>query len=76
MTQTNSPSDVKKEKHPISYWSDQEFFWNGKPYEKSTGPQCRYWSIPNKQDDSDSDWNDNLYPQNYRAKTQSQVTSR
>ena len=29
-----------------------------------------------KQNDSDSDWNDNLYPQNYRAKSQSQVTPR
>ena len=26
--------------------------------------------------DSDSDWDQNLYPQNYRAETQSQVTPR
>ena len=26
--------------------------------------------------DSDSNWNNNLYPQNYRAKVQSQVSSR
>ena len=73
----DSPSNVKNDRHPIpSDWSDQENFWNGKAYEKSTGPQHRYWSIPPKQDDNDSDWNDNLYPQNYRAKTQSQVTPR
>ena len=29
-----------------------------------------------KQDDNDSDWNDIVYPQNYRAKTQFQVTPR
>ena len=76
-TQMDSPSNVKNGRHPIqSDWSDQKNFWNGKAYEKSTGPQHRYWSIPTKQDDNDSDWNDNLYPQNYRAKTQSHVTPR
>ena len=34
--QTNSPSN---DRHPIPLdWSDQEKFWNGKAYEKSTGP--------------------------------------
>ena len=76
MTQMDSPSDVKNDRHPISDWSDQENFWNGKAYKKSTGPQRRYWSIPTKHNDNDSDWKDNLYPQNYRAETQSQVTCR
>ena len=76
-TQTDSPSNVKNDKHPIpSDWSDQENVWYGKANEKSTGPQHRYWSIPTKQDDNDTDWNVNLYPQNYRVKTQSQVTPR
>ena len=39
-------------------------------------PQPRYWSIPPKHNDNDSDWNENLYPQNYRAKSQSQVSPR
>ena len=77
MTQTNSLSDVKNDRHPIpSDLSNQENFWNGKAYEKSTVPCCRYWSIPTKQDDNDSDWNNNLYTQNYRVKSQSQVPSR
>ena len=38
-TQMDSPSNVKSDKHPIpSDWSNQENFWNGKAYEKSTGP--------------------------------------
>ena len=38
-TQMDSPSNVKSDRHPIpSDWSDQEHFWNGKAYEKSTGP--------------------------------------
>ena len=38
-TQMDSPSDVKNDKIPIpSDWSDQDNFWNGKAYEKSTGP--------------------------------------
>ena len=73
----DDPSNVKNDKYPISSdWSNQENFWYGKAYEWSTGPRCRYWSIPTKQDDNDTDWSDNHYPQNYRAKTQSQVTPR
>ena len=76
-TQANSPSIAENNKYLIpSDWSNQENFWNGKAYEKSTGPQCRHWSILCKQEDNDSDWNDNLHPQNYGAKTQSQVTPR
>ena len=45
----------------------RKIFGMVKAYEKSTGPRHRYWSITPKQDDNDSDWNDNLYTQNYRA---------
>ena len=45
-------------------------------YEKSRIPQPRYGRTPPKHDDNDSDWNENLYPQNYRAKCQSQVSPR
>ena len=31
---------------------------------------------PPKRDSNNSDWNENLYPQNYRAKVQSQVSPR
>ena len=73
----DSPSNVENNKPPIpSDWSDQEDFWKDKAYEKSTAPQCRYLNIPAKQDDNDSDWNDNLYPQNYWAKSQLQIPSR
>ena len=35
----DSPSNVKNDRHRIpSDWSDQENFWNGKAYDKSTGP--------------------------------------
>ena len=68
---------IVNDRHQIpSDWSNQENFWNGKAYEKSTVPQLRYWGILPKQDNNESDWNGNLYPQNYRAKTQSQVTPR
>ena len=73
----DSPSNVENNKPPIpSDWSDQEDFWKDKAYEKSTAPQCRFLNIPAKQDDNDSDWNDNLYPQNYWAKSQLQIPSR
>ena len=74
--QADSPPHVENEKPPIpSNWSDEENFWNGTAYEKSRTHRPKNWSIPPK-NDSDSDWNENLYPQNYRAKTQSQVTPR
>ena len=38
-TQPDSLSNVKNDKNPIpSDLSNQENFWNGKAYEKSTGP--------------------------------------
>ena len=75
-TQMDNPPNVENEKPPIpSDWSDQENFWNGKTYERSRTPRPKYWSISPK-NYNDSDWNENLYPQNYRAKTQSQVTPR
>ena len=77
ITQMYIPSNKNQNnKHPLpSDWSDQENFWNGKEYEKSRTYRPRPWRIPPK-NDSDSDWNENLYPQNYRAKTQSQVFPR
>ena len=73
-TQMDSPSNVENNRHPVpSDWSDQEDFWNGKVYEKLPFSQCKYWDISDK---NDSDWNDNLYPQNYRVRSQLQVPSR
>ena len=38
-TQMDSPPNVENDRHPIpSDWSNQENLWNGKAYEKSTGP--------------------------------------
>ena len=70
-TQTDSLSNVENNRHPIpSDWSDQENFWNGKVSEKLPFSQCS-WDISNTQEaKNDSDWNDNLYPQNYRTNTQ------
>ena len=43
MRQMDSPSNAKNDRHPKpSDWSNQENFWNGKAYEKSTVPQHRY----------------------------------
>ena len=40
--QTDSPSNVKNDRHPIlSDWSDQEDFWNGKVSEKLPFSQCK-----------------------------------
>ena len=73
----DSPLHVENEKHPLpSDWSDQENFWNGKAYEKSRTHRPRAWRIPPKQDNNDSDWKENLYPQNHRVKSQSQVSPR
>ena len=56
-TQMDSPSNVENDRYSIpSDWSNEENFWNGKAHGKSTGPQCRHWNIPTKQDDNDSDW--------------------
>ena len=74
----DSPSNNndQNDKHPLPLdWSNQENFWNGKEYEKSKARRPRPYRMPPK-DDSDSDWNENLYPHNYRAKTQSQVSPR
>ena len=76
--QMDSPSNKDQNyKHPLpSDWSDQENFWNGEEYEKIRSHKARHrWMLPPKRD-SDSDRNDNLYPQNYRAKVQSQVSPR
>ena len=75
--QTDSPSNKdQNDKHPLpSDWSDQETFWKGKEYEKSRTYRPRPCRIPPK-NDSDSDWNENLYPHNYRVKIQSQVSPR
>ena len=42
-TQTDSPSNVETDRHPIpSNWSDQKAFWNGK-VEKLPFSQCEDW---------------------------------
>ena len=76
--QMDSPSNVENNKHPIpSDWSNQENFWNGKVSEKLPFSQCEDWDISDTQEAKYySDWNDNLYPQNYRAKSQPQTPSR
>ena len=60
---------MKNNRYPIpSDWSDQEEFWNGKVSKRL--PQDSDWDISDTQEDkNDSDWNDNLNPQNYRAKS-------
>ena len=70
-TQADSPSNVENYRHPIpSNWSNQEDFWNGKVSEKLPLSQCKYWDISETQEaKNDSDWKDNLYPQNYRARS-------
>ena len=61
----------------MSNLSDQEDFWSGKEYEKTRSHKPRYRHLPPpKRDSDDSDWNENLYPQNYRTKVQSQVSPR
>ena len=72
-TQMDNLSNVENDRHPIpSDWSDQEDFWNGKAYEKSPHTQCKYQDVSAK---NDSNWNDNLYPQSYRAKILTPGTS-
>ena len=67
-TQTDHPSNVENNRHPIpSDWSDQK---DGKVSEKLPFSQCKYWDISNTQEaKNDSDWNDYLYPQSYRARS-------
>ena len=71
-SQTNSPSNVENDRHQIpSDWSDQE---DDKASEMLLFFQ---WDKSNTQETkNDSDWNDNLYLQNYRAKSQPQTPSR
>ena len=70
-SQTDSPSNMENNRHPIPLdWSHQEDFWNGKAYEKLPSTQHKYQDISDK---NDSDWNDNLYPPSYGAKSQPQV---
>ena len=75
--QMNGPShNDQNDKHLLPLdWNNQENFWNGNEYEKSRTHRPRPYRILPK-NDSDSDWNENLYPYNYRAKTQSQVSPR
>ena len=75
-TQTDSPSNVENNRHLIpSDCSDQEEFWNGKVSKRL--PQDSDWGISDTQEDkNESDWNDNLNPQKYRAKSQPQAPSR
>ena len=62
---------MENNRHPIpSDWSNQENFWNGKVSEKLLFSQCEDWDISDTQEDkNDFNWNDILYPQNYRAQS-------
>ena len=74
-TQMDSPSNGESNRNPIpSEWNDQKDFWNGKSSEKLPPfTQHKYRDISDK---NNSDWNDNLYPQNYRATSWPQAPSR
>ena len=73
--QMDNPSTKENNRHPIpSNWINQE---DGKVSEKQPFSQCKYWDISDTQEaKNDSDCNDNLYPQNYRARSQPQAPSR
>ena len=73
-THKNNDGDDRQEHLLPSDWSEQENFWNGKTYDKVRPTSFRQVQLqPPKCDSEESNWNENLYPKNYRAKVQSQV---
>ena len=67
-----------RQDHPLSSdWSDQENIWSGKTYDKVRPTSLTPVQMPPPlRDGEESDWGDNLYPHQYRAKAQSQVLIR
>ena len=58
-----------------SDWSEQENIWSGKTYDKLRITTLNPVPMPPPiREDEESDWNKNLYPQNYRAKVELQVS--
>ena len=55
----------------------RKIFGVARSMKKTRSHKPRYRHLPPPKRDSDnSDWNENLYPQNYKAKVQSQVSPR